>query len=131
MCDRQAAEDHERRGDPERRQAVHTEGEHGQHHGDAGYRQAQTCEAVVASSERSLVGAQARAPGGVRGGYGRTMPSAIHRYKVRRWFEESVKVSTFSGVQSPNPKLCATMRVPGRSARVRIGRSVRFDAVSR
>ena len=56
------------------------------------------------------------------------MPSAVHRYSVRRRLAVSVKVSTFSGVQSPKPKLCATMRVPGLSARVRIGRSFRFDA---
>ncbi len=65
------------------------------------------------------------------GGYGRTIPSAVHRYNVRRWLPLSVKVSTFSGVQSPKPKLCATIRVPGLRARVSIGRSFRFEEVSR
>jgi hypothetical protein len=63
--------------------------------------------------------------------YGRTLPSAFHRYKVRVVPDVSTNVSTLSGCQSPMLNACETMRAPGLSCLVRIGRSLRFDADSK
>ena len=73
-----------RQYEPEWREVAGAKREHRGYHGRARGRQAQVCEAVVASVEGRVVGFQPVPPARVRGGYGRTIPSMVHRYNVRR-----------------------------------------------
>jgi hypothetical protein len=126
--EQQRDERHNRHGEP-RRGATPEDGQNR----DAREKQpkAQPRKARMRLLESLMLFGASVEPLPICGLYGRTFPSAFHRYSVRVVPAVSANVSTLSACQSPMLNACDTMRAPGLSCLVRIGRNFRLDADKR